>query len=186
MKVYRIAQVDPTAREGEPGHPLHLLRRWQGAGRFDNPALYAVRYFAQSRAGAVAEVYGNLSEWTTAMLDHPTRGRAHLVTVALDEQVSASLVDLDDAAVLLERGLRPTDVVGRARTRTRTLAADLFSEGHPGIRFWSYHRSEWVNVALFDPPVAPADLTVVDVEPMSLDLPCVAAASEMLCRPIRG
>lgn len=93
-------------------------------------------------------------------------------------------MDVDDARFLLDRGLRPTDVVGRARARTRVLAADLFTEGASGIRFWSYHRCEWTNVVLFQPPVEPASLTVVDVEEMTLHLPCVQAASEMLCRPV--
>lgn len=53
------------------------------------------------------------------------------------------------------------------------------------MRFWSYHRPEWTNLALFVPPVEPDAVTVVDAVEMNLDLPCVAAASEMLCRRIQ-
>jgi hypothetical protein len=186
VKAYRICHIVDGAAIGQPGHPLYVRPEWQGAGRFDQPALYTVLYFALSQSGAVAEVYGNLSEWTDAMFLHPTRGRASLISVDIDDELAGRLLDLDDARVLLDRGLRPTDVVGRSRLKTRTLAADLFSDGVPGIRFWSYYRCEWSNVAVFNRAHETAALIRVDnTEPMSLDIPCVRAGSEMLCRPIR-
>ena len=39
-------------------------------------------------------------------------------------------------------------------------------------------------LAVFVPPVTQADVAVTATEPMTLDRPCVAAASEMLCRVV--
>jgi hypothetical protein len=143
-------------------------------------------YLALSQAGAVAEVLGNHAEWVDGLFDVPGLGlRRHLLTVEIDDTIVARIVDVDDARFLLDRGLRPSEIAGRARTRTRSLAADLFSEGATGIRFWSYHRPEWTNAVLFVPPFTPDHVGVASAEEMHLDMPCVAAASQMLCRPIR-
>lgn len=185
MRAYRILPYDDRAAAGQPGHPLYVPRRLQEAGRYDNNRLYAALYLALSRSGAVAEALGNHATWTDDLFDSPTTGlRRHIATVEVPDRIADALVDVDDARFLLDRGLRPTDVVGRARTRTRSLAADLFAEGVPGIRFWSYYRPEWANLVLFAPPLEPDDLEVVEVEAMRLDLPCVQAASEMLCRVV--
>lgn len=186
MKAYRILPHDADADAGQPGHPLYVPRRFQQAGRYDNARLYAALYLALSRSGAVAEALGNHATWTDDLFDSAATGlRRHIATIEVPDEVADALVDVDDARFLLDRGLRPTDVAGRARARTRALAADLFTEGVPGIRFWSYYRCEWANLVLFLPPLDPGDLTVVAVEEMTLDLPCVQAASEMLCRIVQ-
>ncbi|MCB0996843.1 MAG: RES family NAD+ phosphorylase [Acidimicrobiales bacterium] len=165
---------------------LEAVRSGQQSGRWDNSRLYGALHLALSQAGAVAEVLGNHAEWTDELFDAPSTGlRRHLLTVELADAVVERLVDIDNPRFLTDRGLRPSEVAGRARTRTRTLAADLFSEGATGIRFWSYYRPEWTNVVLFVPPVHQRSVRVTDTEEMRLDLPCVAAASEMLCRVIR-
>lgn len=185
MRAYRILPYDAAAGEGEPGHPLFVPRRLQEGGRYDNNRLYAALYLALSRSGAVAEALGNHATWTDGLFESPSTGlRRHIATVEVPDRVADTIVDVDDARFLLDRGLRPTDVAGRARARTRSLAADLAAEGAGGIRFWSYYRCEWTNIVLFEPPVQAGDLTVVDVEAMTLQLPCVQAASEMLCRVI--
>ena len=190
MRAYRISPWDPrpgrTAAAGRLFEGLAAVRAGQQSGRFDNSRLYGAMYLALSQAGATAEVLGNHAEWVDELFDVPGLGlRRHLLTVEIDDTIVARIVDVDDARFLLDRGLRPSEVAGRARTRTRSLAADLFSEGATGIRFWSYHRPEWTNVVLFVPPVTPDHVRVASVEEMHLDMPCVAAASEMLCRPIR-
>lgn len=185
MRAYRVLPYDSDAAPGQPGHPLYLPRRLQTSGRYDNKTLYGALYLAQSRAGAVADSFGNHAVWTDELFDDPSTGlRRHIVTFVLPDRVLDGVVDVDDARLLLDRGLRPTDVVGRARTRTRSLAADLFAEGATGVRFWSYYRCEWTNLVLFVPPVDVDDLTVEGAEEMGVDLPCVQAASEMLCRVI--
>lgn len=190
MRAYRISPWDP--RSGGAAATARLLeglaavRAGQQAGRFDNSRLYGALYLSLSQAGAVAEVLGSHAEWVDGLFDAPGLGlRRHLLTVQIDDAIVDRIVDIDDARFLLDRGLRPSEIAGRARTRTRSLAADVFSEGAAGIRFWSYHRPEWTNVVLFVPPVGTGDVHVEAAEAMHLDLPCVAAASEMLCRPIR-
>ncbi len=188
MRAYRIAPWDPGAGGGRSQllDGVAAVRAGQQSGRWDNSRLYGALYLSLSQAGAVAEVLGNHTEWVDALFDSPGTGlRRHLLTVEIADRVAGELVDVDDARFLADRGLRPSEVAGRARTRTRTLAADLFSEGAPGIRFWSYHRPEWTNVVLFAPPVTGGDVEVTVAEEMTLDMPCVAAASEMLCRVVR-
>lgn len=186
MRAYRISPWDPRGRNDQLLGGLEAVRAGQQSGRWDNSRLYGALYLSLSQAGAVAEVLGGHAEWTDSLFDSPGTGmRRHLLTVDIDDALAGELVDVDDARLLQQRGLRPSEVAGRSRTRTRTLAADLFSEGVPGIRFWSYHRPEWTNVVLFVPPVTAASIEVVDAEVMHVDLPGVAAASEMLCRVVR-
>ena len=186
MKAYRIAPWDPSSGPKQLFQGLATVRAGQQSGRWDNSRLYGALYLALSQAGAVAEVLGNHTEWTDDLFDVPSLGlRRHLLTIEIDDAVVEGIIDVDDARFLADRGLRPSEVAGRARTRTRTLAADLFAEGATGIRFWSYYRPEWTNVALFVPPVTPSGVHVTATEEMTLDLPGVAAASEMLCRVLK-
>lgn len=187
MRAYRIAPWPPGGTTKQLLQSLDTVRAGQQSGRWDNSRLYGALYLALSQAGAVAEVLGNHTTWTDSLFDSPATGmRRHLLTVEVADNVVERIVDVDDARFLADRGLRPSEVAGRARARTRTLAADLFSEGATGIRFWSYYRPEWTNLVLFVPPVGSGGVGVVDAEPMSLDMPCVAAASEMLCRVVRS
>lgn len=185
MKAYRICPWDPSGGDDQLLVDLEAVRAGQQSGRWDNSRLYGALYLSLSQAGAVAEVLGNHTEWVDSLFDSPGTGRRrHLLTVEIDDSVSGALVDIDDAALLHERGLRPSEVAGRARATTRTLAADFFSDGAAGVRFWSYYRPEWTNVVLFVPPTTGDSVTVRHAEEMHLDLPCVAAASEMLCRMV--
>lgn len=185
MKAYRICPWDPRWNADQLIGSLEAVRSSQQAGRWDNSRLYGALYLSLSQAGAVAEVLGAHTEWVDGLFDSPGTGlRRHLLTVRIDDAVARRLVDVDDAHFLAERGLRPSQVAGRARAVTRALAADLYAEGAPGVRFWSYHRPEWTNVVLFLPPLAPGALSVDVAEEMHLGLPAVAAASEMLCRRI--
>lgn len=117
------------------------------------------------------------------MLTVPTlpESRRMLGVYQFDETTNP-LLDLDDARVLYERHLRPTDIVIRNRPKTQKIAADIFDEGGwAGIRWWSYHRPQWVVVALW----AADNLSVHDVE----DIPGHAAldeAAESLVKARRG
>lgn len=186
MKAYRIAPWDADGGKNQLFQGLEAIRASQQSGRWDNSRLYGALYLSLSQAGAVAEVLGNHTEWVDALFDSPGTGlRRHLITVEIDDTVVKGIIDVDDARFLLSRGLRPSEIAGRARTSTRTLATDLFSEGANGVRFWSYYRPEWTNVVLFVPPVTHTGVEVTLVETMRLDMPCVAAASEMLCRLVQ-
>lgn len=186
---YRVMPHRASARPGQPGHPLHIEPAWQGQGRADNPSLYRALYFAESISGAVAETFGDLHVWSEEMFEVPflDDGRRALVRLDIDLP-DHERIDLDDASVLVQRGLRPTEVVGRNRERTRQVAADLFLDGIREIRWWSWWRPEWRNRVLMAPladthPFA-AWATVTQVEELTLASPAVAAASEMLRRPL--
>jgi hypothetical protein len=92
---------------------------------------------------------------------HPGSQR-RLGVYRFDEEANP-LVDLDDAHVLAERGVRPTDVVVRNRTRTQEIAAEIHNERKwSGIRSWSHHRPQWSLVAHWTAD----ELTVVSVDPL--------------------
>lgn len=187
---YRIAPYVAAASSGQPGHPLHIDPAWQGQGRADNPSLYRALYFSESTSGAVAETFGDLSVWSEEMFEVPflVDGRRALVRLEVDLS-DEERIDLDDASILVQRGLRPTEVVGRNRDRTRQVAADLYLDGIREIRWWSWWRPEWRNRVVLAPlaDAAPfvAWVTVTQIEQLTLGSPAVAAASEILRRPLR-
>ena len=120
---------------------LEAVRSGQQSGRWDNSRLYGALHLALSQAGAVAEVLGNHAEWTDELFDAPSTGlRRHLLTVELADAVVERLVDIDNPRFLTDRGLRPSEVAGRARTRTRTLAADLNIEPTQEVRIARGYR----------------------------------------------
>jgi hypothetical protein len=148
--VYRVLPHREDATEGNPGHPLYVHPE-QGYGRWDNAELYRVLYVATTATGAVGEAFAHLSHWSQAMLLSATAGsRRRLATYQFDEQAHR-LLDLDDARTLLDRGLRPTDIVKRNRVRTQQIARDIFGESAwAGLSWWSMHRAEWTLHALWN------------------------------------
>ena len=113
--------------------------------------------------------------------------RARLVTFDLDED--RPLLDLDDAAALAERGLRPSRVVTRDRRVTQGWAAAIHSEGRwAGISWWSYYDPEWTAGGLWCAPGegAVAGLDVAIVEPLGARHPAVVEAARSLLRTWRG
>jgi RES domain-containing protein len=149
--VYRVFPHREDAAPAEPGHPLYIHPD-QGLGRWDNPDLYRMLYVASSATAAIGESFAHLSHWSEAMLPFPTitGSRRRLASYQLEEQAHP-LLDLDDARAVLDRGLRPTDVVKRNRNRTQRIARDIFGESAwAGLSWWSMHRPEWVLHALWD------------------------------------
>ncbi len=164
MLLYRVFPHLPRAKPGEPGHPLYV-HPLQGKGRWDNPALYLARYLAASAEAAVGEAFANLSTWSPAMLaaPFPAGSVRRLGTYRIDETANP-LLDLDDAQALLDRHLRPTDIVVRNRPRTQSIAGAVFAEGHwAGISWWSYHRPQWTLLTLWS-TVHIADERVEDID----------------------
>ena len=94
-----------------------------------------------------------------------------------------SVLDLDDANSLRRQVLRPTQIVERNRPATQMRAKAVFDEVVPtgrrwaGLRWWSYHRPEWHNLALWG--VAPV---IQDVHPLTLTSLPVADAANLLCK----
>ena len=189
--VYRVVVHDPSAGRGEPGH-AEYLHRPQGQGRLDNPRHYDLWYFAVLPEGAIGEVFGNLTEWTEGMFLAPYLpvGRRALARFEVPDDLD--VLDLDDAKALLDRGLRPTQVVSRSRATTQSWALGIFNEAAQngsrrwaGIRWWSFQRPQWPVIGLW---VAPADTPVhnlVGVDQLTLAHPSVVDAARTLAKPIR-
>ncbi|MEO7520002.1 MAG: RES family NAD+ phosphorylase, partial [Acidimicrobiales bacterium] len=163
MLVFRVFPSRPDAAVDEPGHPLYLHPD-QGTGRWDNPDLYRAMYVAASASGAIGETFAHLSSWSQAMLAVPVVAGAErmLAVYSLDEE-EHPLLDFDDSTALLQRGLRPTDIIICNRPRTRQIARDAFSEGGwSGLSWWSMHRPQWTLHMLWQLDSA----TVEDVQPL--------------------
>lgn len=152
MLVYRAFPFLEEAAAGQPGHPLYLHPD-QGAGRWDNPDLYRLLYLSTSPEAAIGEVFAHLTHWRAGMLSFPQIPGSvrHLGCYSFDED-TAPLLDLDDSLVLLDRRLRPTDVVIRNRPHTQQVARRIHDEGRwHGIRWWSTQRPQWTLLAIWQP-----------------------------------
>lgn len=159
------------ARAGQPGHPLYVPAQ-QRAGRLDNSDHYRVLYLAENAMAAVAESFGSFELWTPAML----AGRFLAVYEAPED---LPLLDLDDAAALLERRLKPSQIVTRSREVTQRWALDIFSESrHAGVRWWSYYNPDWGSIGLWDY----SRLSVAAVQELSVDSAVLQRAREVLMR----
>jgi hypothetical protein len=190
MLLYRVFPYLPGVRDGLPGSALHLHRP-QGGGRWDNPALYDTWYLSTSPEGAIAETFGNLPEWGPTMFETPflPGGRRALATFSVPDDLS--MVNLDDAQTLVERGMRPTQVVIRNPGYTQGQAARAFAERDSlgnrrwaGISWWSFHRPIFTNLALWETATSPAPLTLVSETLLDLDDPTVVESARILARPI--
>jgi hypothetical protein len=108
------------------------------------------------------------------------RAGVPLALAQLEFHDDAPLMDLDDPSVLIEAGLRPSEVATRMRAVTQRHALRLF-DGHPGLmglRWWSTIEASLVNLTLFDRAL-PA-LEVVHVTPLTLTHAAVRQAADLL------
>ncbi len=151
MLLYRVCDHLPSANPGAAGHPLYVYPA-QGSGLWDNPHLYLARYLARNPEAAVAEAFGTLRVWTPAMLHAPgLPGSEKLIVTFSFDTETHPLLDLDDARELVQRSLRPTQVVIRDRPFTQSVAASVFAEGRwAGLGWWSFYRPEWPVAVLWD------------------------------------
>ena len=94
-------------------------------------------YASDSPVGAVAEAFGNHAVWTPDLFRVPAFPDARRA-LASYEAHPLKVLDLDDARCLLERELRPSDVLTRDRDRTQRWSLAVFREHKwNGIRWWS-------------------------------------------------
>jgi len=178
-RLFRVFPWLPDTASDEPGHPLYAPPL-QGAGRIDNPAHYRVLYASESPVGAVAEAFGNHAVWTADLFRMPGLPGARRA-LATYEAKRLSVLDLDDARVLLVRKLRPSDVVTRDRERTRRWSLAIFRERKwDGARWWSFRDPDRGAYGLW----SSYPLSVLDVTPLDVDHPTVTAAARLLARPI--
>ena len=163
MLLYRVFPHLATSSPGEPGHPLYV-NPGQGYGRWDNPDLYHLAYMATTPEGAVGETFAHLSMWSKAMLAHPSiEGATRMLGAYSLDDKRLQCLNFDDARTLLDRAIRPTEIVVRNRHRTQEIARNAFAENRwAGVAWWSMHWSSWALCALW----AVDDLTVKDVTPL--------------------
>jgi hypothetical protein len=182
---YRVFPALNSARAGEPGHPEYLHPQ-QGQGRLDNPSHYLCWYLSLEASGAVGEVFADLLHWRELMFSFPALPGSRRALGTYEIPDNASLLDLDDARNLLERNLRPTQVIERNRAATQAWALRVFEERGSsferkwvGLRWWSFHRPQWRILGLWD--VSP---NCVQVERLDLHHPAVVDAAKALSKPL--
>jgi hypothetical protein len=186
--IYRVFPYLPAAVPGEPGHPLYLHYP-QGQGRLDNPSNYDTWYFATTPEAAVGEVLGDHSVWGDDNFVFPQLPGARRVLGVFQIADDTKLLDLDDARAMLDRGLRPTQVIARNRAVTQGWALAVFGERDDtggrcwdGIRWWSFQRPHWTVIGLWYSAEEHLRHELVDVEQLSIDHPAVRDAAHSLAR----
>ncbi len=180
MTLYRVFPFDRGVRPDRRGGALYWPRRLQGAGRHDNPDLYACMYVAEEPATAVAETLAPFRGAGGLVSEMLERNGLPLAVAALGLPGDRELVDLDEPAVLSREALRPSTVATRARSITQDYARRLFERRRDalGLRWWSTLESLWTNATLFDR--AAGQLQVEDVRELSLDDEPVREAAALL------
>jgi hypothetical protein len=183
---YRVFPYLAGVPEGDPGSPSYLHHP-QGQGRFDNPADYDIWYLSTEASSAVGEVFGSLAVWSEQMFPFPALpgSRRALGIYELDDDLS--ILDLDDAKNLLDRGLRPSQVVERNRSATQGWSLAIFNEQDAqgnrrwaGLRWWSFHRPQWRILGIWG-----ATPVCVAVEGLHLGHPAVIDAAKTLSKQIQ-
>lgn len=183
MILFRCLAWDKAASPGARGGPLWFPRMLQGNGRHDNPELYGCLYVSVEPVSAVAEQLQRLAGTSLEEPDLIRRGLP-LALAAIDFDESGALVDLDDPAVLVGEGLRPSRIATNDRSLTQAGAGEIHARHTQavGIRWWSTIEALWPNVTLFDR--AEELLTVDDVHPLELGDGIVIEAADYLGLPI--
>ena len=177
MILYRCFAWNRTARDDAPDGPLWFPRMFQGDGRHDNPAQYGCLYLADRAVSCTVEQLAAFrGQRLTASLLRRRGLPLALARLALEDR--ATLVDLDDPAVLQRERLRPSRIATRVRGMTQPIALRLHKR-HPhaaGLRWWSTWEASWLNVTLFNR--AAARLAVEDVRELTLDHPALLEAAD--------
>lgn len=177
MLLYRLFPYLPTARAGQPGHPLHL-HPGQGRSRWDNPRHYHAWYFTQESASAVGEVFQRVQVWQDQVFDVPELPGARRALAVYHLPDDLPYVDLDDAATLVRLGMRPSQVVERNRAYTQAKALELYEEGRwNGLRWWSVLHPPWRVWCLWD-----VEPRCEDVQELDLAHPAVRDAAKALAK----
>ena len=179
MILFRCFAWDREVGAAVRGGPLWFPRMLQGDGRHDSPERYGCLYASESRVSAVVE---QLARFAGQVLtpDRLRRDRLPLALAEIELDDASEVVDLDDPAVLVAEGLRPSRVATRERARTQADAAALFQRRPraAAIRWWSTFESQWANVTLFDR--ASRVLVVEETKPLALTDEVVEEAAAFL------
>lgn len=192
MLLYRIyPHLDGVASD-QPGGPTYLHKP-QGRNRADNPHRYDAWYFGLSPECAVGEIFGNLATWSEDMFPMSALpGSRRVLGIYEIDETTVPILDLDDAGALVDRRLRPTQVVARNYGVTQKWAADIHAErsgtgarSWDGIRWWSFQRPHWTVIVLWGDHERPAPHRFVRQEGLSMTHPAVIDAGRSLARLTR-
>ena len=182
-RVFRALDgVAPAARGG----PLFVPRDRQGAGRHDSPGRYGAFYAARSAEAAVAETIQAFRGRDLSPEDLELADGSRLALATYDDSALGALTDLDEPAVLVAEGWRPSGVASRDRVVTQAMAVRTFEAGALGLSWWSTLDSAWTNVTLFAARTIDPGELIVDgtVEALSLRHPALVAAADHLAIPL--
>lgn len=183
MRLYRCYPRIPGARTGRPGHWRYVPRPQQ-RGRWDNAELYDSWYFSRSPIGAIAESFYNKRRWIPEVFLTPTGDARALASFEFTGELP--LLDFDDAAVLLEFGMRPSQVVAQDLTTTQQLARRVYERDGgsiSGLSWWSSQLPSETSVMLWGSGGAPPQgLRLMGIESLSVEHPAVIETAERLYR----
>jgi hypothetical protein len=179
VRLYRCFAWNRRAKPDEADGPLWFPRSLQGEGRHDNPELYGCLYLSEHEVSAIVEQLARFRGQRLAPSLFRRRGLP-LAIASLEFADSGTLIALDDPAVLLRAGLRPSAVATRERTVTQPQARAFYERTRKtsGLRWWSTHEAAWLNVTLFDR--AAPELRVDSVRELTTRDAAVIEATEFL------
>lgn len=176
--LYRLFPLRREAGATEDGGALHVPAALQGAGRHDNPDLYAAYYASRSAVSVVVEHLRRYRDAVVSDADLRSEFGGPYAIASLDDSRLPDLVDLDDPRVLLERSLRPSRVATHSRRTTQAIARAIFEGGAVGFEWWSTIEATWTNVTLFADRALRRLRVAVEPEPISVTHPTVREAAE--------
>jgi hypothetical protein len=184
--LYRVYRAVDGASATARGGPLFVPRDRQGAGRHDAPGRYGAFYAARAAVAAVAETIQVFRGRDLSAEDLEQADGSRLTLATIDDSALAALVDLDDPAVLVAEGYRPSGVASRERTITQAMAVRAFDAGSLGLSWWSTLDAAWTNVTLFAERTVEAGTVTLEglPEPLSMRHPAVVAAAGHLAIPL--
>lgn len=184
--LFRVYRALDGVAAGARGGPLYVPRDKQGAGRHDDPERFGAFYAARSPVAAVAETVQAFRGRDLSADDLELADGSRLALASYDDSALDSLLDLDEPAVLVEEGWRPSGVASRERAVTQAMAVRAFEAGALGLSWWSTLDSAWTNVTLFAERTVDSGRLVVAqaVEPLSLKHPALVAAADHLAIPL--
>lgn len=180
MLLYRVFPHLATAKARQPGHPLYVHPA-QGKGRWDNPDSYLAWYMSSEPSSAVGEVFAHVTTWREAMFGFPqiAGARRSLAIYRLPDDLP--YVDLDDAQVLVDRRMRPSQVIERNRPYTQAKALEIYSERKwNAIRWWSFHRPQWRVWCLWEIEPIVEDIQILNVDHIAVQDAAVALAKPVI------
>lgn len=141
--------------------------------------LYSELYFGDSEPGAVAETFGRLPVWEDDMLLRPATGLR--VAIGAYDLADNRLCDLDDAQMLMNLALRPSEVITRDYTVSNAWAKRIFSGGgYIGAKWWSYYDSSWASIGIWDI----SSVKTTSIRPLTVADSAIQVAAKTIARQI--